>query len=84
VIQGVARRSAEIPAPLLVVGAAFSVQFGAALATTAFDAAGPLGFVWIRVGLAALVLVAFNARPLRQAGHCRFAGWSPPARPSRS
>jgi inner membrane transporter RhtA len=68
VIQAAARRSAEIPAPLLVVGAAFSVQFGAALATTAFDTAGPLGFVWIRVGLAALILVALNARVLRQAG----------------
>jgi inner membrane transporter RhtA len=51
-----------------VVGAAFSVQFGAALATTAFDQAGPLGFVWLRVGLAALVLLAVNARALRHVG----------------
>ena len=51
-----------------MVGAAFSVQFGAALATTAFDSVGPLGFVWIRVGLAALILLAFNARALRAAG----------------
>ena len=29
---------------------------------------GPLGFVWIRVGLAALILLAFNARALRAAG----------------
>lgn len=58
-----------MPAPLLVVGAAFSVQFGAALATTAFDTAGPLGFVWIRVGLAALLLLAINARSIRRAGH---------------
>jgi inner membrane transporter RhtA len=62
------RRPGDVPAPLLVVGAAFSVQFGAALATTAFDTAGPLGFVWIRVGLAALILVALNARALRRAG----------------
>ena len=62
------RRAGEVPAPLLVVGAAFSVQFGAALATTAFDTAGPLGFVWIRVALAALVLLAFNARALRRGG----------------
>jgi inner membrane transporter RhtA len=62
------RRLAEVPAPLLVVGAAFSVQFGAALATTQFDAAGPLGFVWLRVALAALILLAFNARSLRRAG----------------
>jgi inner membrane transporter RhtA len=49
-----------------VVGAALSVQFGAALATTAFDIAGPLGFVWLRVGLAALLLVALNAQALRR------------------
>jgi inner membrane transporter RhtA len=61
------RRPGDVPAPLLVVGAAFSVQFGAALATTAFDTAGPLGFVWIRVGLAALILVALNARSLWRA-----------------
>jgi len=42
----------DAPAPLLVVASAFSVQFGAALATTAFDEVGPLGFVWLRVGFA--------------------------------
>ena len=52
----------------MVVGAAFSVQFGAALATSAFDEVGPLGFVWIRVGLAALLLLAANAHALRRAG----------------
>jgi inner membrane transporter RhtA len=51
---------------LLVLGAAFSVQFGAALATTAFDEVGPLGFVWIRVGLAALILLALNTHALRR------------------
>ncbi len=65
---GAPRRLGDVPAPLLVIGAAFSVQFGAALATTAFDTAGPLGFVWIRVGLAALILLAFKARPLRRGG----------------
>lgn len=58
----------EAPAPLLVVGAAFSVQFGAALAATAFDRVGPLAFVWVRVGLAALLLLVLNARALRAAG----------------
>lgn len=48
------------------MGAAFSVQFGAALATTAFDEAGPLGFVWLRVGLAAMLLLALNAPSLRR------------------
>jgi inner membrane transporter RhtA len=56
------RRLADAPAPLLVVGAAFSVQGGAALATSAFDEAGPLGFVWLRVAFAALVLAALSAR----------------------
>ncbi len=49
------------------MGAAFSVQFGAALATTAFDLVGPLGFVWVRVAFAALLLLALNARALRAA-----------------
>ncbi len=62
------RRLGEVPAPLLVVGAAFSVQFGAALATKAFDDVGPLGFVWLRVGFAALLLLGLNARALRAAG----------------
>jgi inner membrane transporter RhtA len=60
------RRLAEDPAPLLVVGAAFSVQSGAALATTAFDTVGALGFVWVRVGLAALLLLALNYGALRR------------------
>jgi inner membrane transporter RhtA len=64
----VPRRLGEVPAPLLVVGAAFSVQFGAAIATKAFDEVGPLGFVWLRVGFAALLLLALNARALRAAG----------------
>jgi inner membrane transporter RhtA len=58
------RRLADAPAPLLVVGAAFSVQGGAALATTAFDEAGPLGFVWLRVAFASLILAALSARSL--------------------
>ena len=46
------------PAPLLIVAAAFSVQSGAALATTVFEEAGPLGAVWLRSAFAALVLLA--------------------------
>lgn len=60
------RRLADAPAPLLVLGAAFSVQSGAALATSEFDVVGALGFVWVRVGLAALILLALNARALRR------------------
>lgn len=51
-----------------MVGSAFSVQFGAALATVAFDWVGPLAFVWLRVGFAALLLLALNARALRSSG----------------
>jgi inner membrane transporter RhtA len=49
------------PAPLLILAAAFSVQSGAALATTLFDEAGALGAVWLRQLFGALVLLALNA-----------------------
>jgi inner membrane transporter RhtA len=49
-----------------------SVQFGAALARTLFDEAGPAGTVLVRVGFAALVLAALWRPPLR--GHSR-AEW---------
>jgi inner membrane transporter RhtA len=42
---------------LLVLGAAFSVQFGAALAVTIFDDLGPAGASALRVGLAAVILM---------------------------
>ena len=47
-----------MPAPLLAVAAVVSVQFGAALARTRFDAVGPLGAAALRLGLAALVLLS--------------------------
>jgi inner membrane transporter RhtA len=47
-----------VPAPLLVLAAASSVQFGAALAATLFDELGPAGTSALRVGLAAIILVA--------------------------
>lgn len=55
---GAAARSAlvRLPAPLLIIAAGFSVQSGAALATTLFDEAGALGTVWVRTAFAALVL----------------------------
>ena len=40
------------------MGAALSVQVGAAVATTLFDDLGPAGAVLLRTGFAALVLVA--------------------------
>ena len=50
------------PAAALVAAGAFSVQFGAALATKLFDRVGPAGAVTLRLGIAALVLAAV-ARP---------------------
>lgn len=41
----------------MVLGAASSVQFGAALATTLFDDLGPAGTSVLRIGLAAVVLM---------------------------
>lgn len=52
-------------APLLIVTAAFSVQGGAALATTIFERGGPLGAVLLRVGFAAVILAAAAARGRR-------------------
>jgi inner membrane transporter RhtA len=42
----------------LVLGGVLSVQWGAALAFTLFDEIGPTGAVLLRVGLAAVILVA--------------------------
>ena len=47
-----------MPPPLLVLAAASSVQFGAAIAATLFDDVGPAGASALRVGLAAVVLLA--------------------------
>jgi inner membrane transporter RhtA len=49
---------ASVPAPLLVLCAAASVQFGAALAKTLFDEVGPGGTVFLRVAIGALLLAA--------------------------
>lgn len=48
----------RVPPELLVLGAVLSVQFGAALATTVFDEAGPAGTVLMRTLFAAVVLAA--------------------------
>jgi inner membrane transporter RhtA len=63
----------RVPASALIVAAAFSVQSGAALATTLFDEAGALGTVFLRTLFAAviLVLLAGGARPWR-AGPLRY------------
>jgi inner membrane transporter RhtA len=53
----VARRP---PAAVLVATGAITVQLGAALATRLFSRVGPAGAVTLRVGFAALALVALN------------------------
>jgi inner membrane transporter RhtA len=51
-----------VPAPLLVLGAAASVQSGAAVAARMFPEVGPGGAVLLRLGLSAVLLLAV-ARP---------------------
>jgi inner membrane transporter RhtA len=54
-----------VPAPLLVLAAASSVQFGAAIAVTLFDDLGPAGSSVLRVGLGAVILLAVWRPPVR-------------------
>jgi len=56
------RRPAAAPAPLLVLAAVASVQSGAAVAKDLFPDVGPGGAVLLRIGLAALLMLAV-ARP---------------------
>jgi inner membrane transporter RhtA len=60
-----------VPAPVLVLAAIASVQFGSAVARTLFDDLGAAGVTLLRLGLAALILGAVT-RP-------RLRGWSGPA-----
>jgi len=55
----VSDRRGVAPAPVgMVLGAVASVQFGAGLAATLFGELGPVGTVLLRVGFAAIVLMA--------------------------
>lgn len=56
----------RVPAPVLVLTAIGSVQLGSAVAATLFDALGPAGTTLLRVGLAALVLLAVLRPPLHR------------------
>jgi inner membrane transporter RhtA len=58
-------RADRIPPTLLVLGAAMSVQFGAAFAKTLFDEVGPGGAVFLRVLFAAVLLAAMWRPALR-------------------
>jgi inner membrane transporter RhtA len=49
-------------APLLVVALAVSMHLGSAIATVLFGQVGPLGVLWLRCALAALLLVAIFRR----------------------
>lgn len=60
-----------VPAPLLVLGAVLSVQFGGALAATLVPQIGAAGSVILRLGFATILLLAI-ARP-RWRGHSRRA-----------
>ncbi|MGF1566730.1 MAG: DMT family transporter [Nodosilinea sp.] len=60
-------KSSVLPPPALVMGAMVSTQMGSALAKSLFGQVGPLGMVLLRVGLAALVLIAWQRPRLR--GH---------------
>jgi len=59
----------RVPSPLLAVAAIVSVQFGAALAKTHFEALGPLGAAALRLAFGATLLVlVFRPRPWRWPG----------------
>ena len=49
-------------APLLVIALAVSMHLGSALATGLFDSVGPVGALWLRCALAALLLLAVGGR----------------------
>ena len=70
-VAAVPRRSDVVPAPLLVLGGVVSVQFGGALAATLVPEIGAGGSVLLRIGIAALILLAV-ARP-RLRGHAAQA-----------
>ncbi|MEU4428301.1 EamA family transporter [Actinoplanes sp. NPDC024001] len=61
----------RVPAPLQVLAAIASVQFGSAVARTLFDDLGAAGVTFLRLALAALILAALT-RP-------RLRDWSPAA-----
>jgi inner membrane transporter RhtA len=53
---------------LLVFASSTSIQFGTAIATTAFDAAGPLGAVWLRGLIGAVIMVLWIRPDVRRLG----------------
>jgi len=51
---------------VLVLASSTSIQFGTAIATTTFDAAGPLGAVWLRGLIGAIVMLAWIRPDVRR------------------
>lgn len=58
-------KSLSPPAPVLVIGAIASTQVGAALAKGLIQELGPIGTVFLRIGLAAVVLLMIQRPQLK-------------------
>jgi inner membrane transporter RhtA len=56
----------KVPAPVLAVSAMVSVQLGAALSTHLFAALTPAGSAWLRLVVAAIILMALTRPSLRR------------------
>ena len=65
------RRAPLLPAPLLVLAGVVSVQFGGALAASLIPEIGVGGAVFLRISMAAVILLLLVRPPLR--GHSRRA-----------
>ena len=62
---------------LLVLASSTSIQFGTAIATTTFDAAGPLGAVWLRGLIAAIVMLAWTRPDIRRLSQAQLGAALP-------
>ncbi len=67
-MQNEGMRTSSVPAPVLMVTAVLSVQFGAALAQTQFEVVGPTGATLLRLIFGALILLV-AVRP-------KVSGWT--------
>jgi len=67
--------SDRVPAWSLAVASMLSVQLGAALSTRLFPAVGPVGTVWLRLSVAAVVFLLIARPPLHK---LRGGGWRTP------
>src|ERR1039457_5820595 len=58
----------KVPAPAMAVSAMLSVQTGAALSTHLFNALTPAGSAWLRLAIAAIILLLITRPRLRAIG----------------